>query len=110
MGVASNIQIKLPERRVEGRGRVHSAPWSRNGANRISTAFRLNGALKWCMVPRSSRSNVRGGLSSSFEQICDRFNRDTLNYRAEKKSWYVVARKFFLLLLNFSAWPCLGAA
>ena len=32
------------------------------------------------------------------------------NYRAEKKSWYVVARNLFLLLLNFSAWPCLGAA
>ena len=31
-------------------------------------------------------------------------------YRAEKKSWYVVARNFFLLLLNFSAWPFLGAA
>ena len=31
-------------------------------------------------------------------------------YRAEKKSWYVVARNLFLLLLNFSAWPCLGAA
>ena len=31
-------------------------------------------------------------------------------YRAEKKSWYVVARNFFLLLLNFSAWPCPGAA
>ena len=31
-------------------------------------------------------------------------------YRAEKKSWYVVARNFFLLLLNFSAWPCLCAA
>ena len=31
-------------------------------------------------------------------------------YRAEKKSWYVVARNVYLLLLNFSAWPCLGAA
>ena len=31
-------------------------------------------------------------------------------YRAEKKSWYVVARNLFLLLLNFSAWPCLCAA
>ena len=31
-------------------------------------------------------------------------------YRAEKKSWYVVARNVFLLLLNFSGWPCLGAA
>ena len=31
-------------------------------------------------------------------------------YRAEKKSWYVVARNVFLLLLNFSAWPCLGPA
>ena len=35
---------------------------------------------------------------------------NTLIYRAEKKSWYVVARNFFLLLLNFSAWPCLGPA
>ena len=33
-----------------------------------------------------------------------------LLYRAEKKSWYVVARNFFLLLLNFSARPCMGAA
>ena len=33
-----------------------------------------------------------------------------LTYRAEKKSWYVVARNLFLLLLNFSAWLCLGAA
>ena len=32
------------------------------------------------------------------------------NYRAEKKSWFVVARNFFLLLLNLSAWPYLGAA
>ena len=31
-------------------------------------------------------------------------------YRAEKKSWYVVARNFFLLLLNLSAWSCLVAA
>ena len=31
-------------------------------------------------------------------------------YRAEKKSWYVVARNFFLLFLNFSAWTCLGPA
>ena len=31
-------------------------------------------------------------------------------YRAEKKSCYVVARNFFLLLLNFFARPCLGAA
>ena len=31
-------------------------------------------------------------------------------YRAEKKSWYVVAGNFFLLFHNFSAWPCLGPA
>ena len=31
-------------------------------------------------------------------------------YRVEKMSWYVVARNFVLLLLNFSAWPCLRAA
>ena len=31
-------------------------------------------------------------------------------YRARKKGLYVVARNFFLLLLNFSAWPCLAVA
>ena len=31
-------------------------------------------------------------------------------YRAEKKSLYVVARNLLLLLLNFSASPCLGPA
>ena len=31
-------------------------------------------------------------------------------YRARNKGLYMVARSFFLLLLNFSAWPCLGAA
>ena len=33
-----------------------------------------------------------------------------LVYKAEKKSWYVVARFFFLALLSFSAWPCLAVA
>ena len=37
-------------------------------------------------------------------------NENIQMYRAEKKSWYVVARNFFLLLLNFSAWPCLAVA
>ena len=41
---------------------------------------------------------------------CPATVRTDVMYRAEKKSWYVVARNFFLLLLNFSAWPCLGAA
>ena len=36
---------------------------------------------------------VRGGLAP---------------YRARKKGLYVVARKFFLLLLNFSAWLLLN--
>ena len=31
-------------------------------------------------------------------------------YRGGNKGLYVVARNFFLVLLNFSAWPCLGAA
>ena len=31
-------------------------------------------------------------------------------YRGENKGLYVVARNFFLLLLNCSAWPCLGPA
>ena len=32
------------------------------------------------------------------------------NVQKLAKSWYVVARNFFLLLLEFSAWPCLGPA
>ena len=31
-------------------------------------------------------------------------------YREANKGLYVVARNFFLLLLNYSAWPCLGPA
>ena len=31
-------------------------------------------------------------------------------YRAEKKSWYMVARYFFLALLSFSVWPCPAVA
>ena len=31
-------------------------------------------------------------------------------YRAPGKCLYVVARNFFLLLLNSSDWPCLGPA
>ena len=31
-------------------------------------------------------------------------------YRGGNKGLYVVARNFFLLLLNCSAWPCLGPA
>ena len=31
-------------------------------------------------------------------------------YRGENKGLYGVARNFFLLLLNCSAWPCLGLA
>ena len=31
-------------------------------------------------------------------------------YRGGNKGLYVVARNFFLLLLDYSAWPCLGPA
>ena len=31
-------------------------------------------------------------------------------YRDRRKGLYVVARNFILLLLNFSAWPCLAVA
>ena len=33
-----------------------------------------------------------------------------ITYREVNKGLYMVARNFFLLLLNFSAWPCLGPA
>ena len=35
---------------------------------------------------------------------------DAMVYREVNKGLYVVARNFFLLLLNCSAWPCLGPA
>ena len=31
-------------------------------------------------------------------------------YKDLLKGWYVVARNFFLLLLNCSGWPCLAVA
>ena len=37
-------------------------------------------------------------------------NLNCLLYRARNKGLCVVARNFFLLLLNCSAWPCLAAA
>ena len=36
--------------------------------------------------------------------------RTFIKYRDRLKGLYVVARNFFLLLLNFSAWPCLAVA
>ena len=32
------------------------------------------------------------------------------SYRDRLKGLYIVARNFFLLLLHFSAWPCLAVA
>ena len=63
-------------------------------------------------VPRPTRERDEGHsllLTMNVEGIRVRRGEDC-SYRAEKKSWYVVARNFFLLLLNFSAWPCLGPA
>ena len=57
-------------------------------------------------VGNTTRETKRGGLSIN---LCLRPQAWAV-YRGEKKSWYVVARNFFLLLLNFSAWPCLGPA
>ena len=51
------------------------------------------------------------GMSTRYEPI---FTIQSLNvdahYRDRLKGLYVVARNFFLLLLNFSAWPCLAVA
>ena len=40
----------------------------------------------------------------------DNFVKVRQKYRDRLKGLYVVARNFFLLLLNFSAWPCLAVA
>ena len=56
-----------------------------------------------CVIPHCMLHHViTQPIFQLFSHIC--------TYRTEKKFWYVVARNFFLLLLNFSAWPCLGPA
>ena len=55
------------------------------------------------ILPRRPRDDDQAARARPAEQ-------SSSLYRAEKKSWYVVARNFFLPLLNFSAWPCLAVA
>ena len=37
------------------------------------------------------------------------FPTEEKEYRDQLKKWYVVARNFFLLFLDFSAWPCFAS-
>ena len=51
-------------------------------------------------------------LGQSYQRKQQRVGRsgNRFLYRDRLKGLYVVARNFFLLLLNFSAWPCLAVA
>ena len=49
----------------------------------------------WCLV-------------ANFTDVAQRH--DSSIYRDRLKGWFVVARNFFLLLLNCSAWHCLAVA
>ena len=55
----------------------------------------------------SNNERVRERVSAHTEERFGIPTEDNL-YRAEKKGWYMVARYFFLVLLSFSAWPCLA--
>ena len=77
--------------------------------NRPSTSPRpyIEKELKTTRKPQFTyRRTTKSAQSFSAKQnFSTRYVLGNLEYRAEKKSWYVVARNFFLLLINFSAWP-----
>ena len=64
------------------------------------------------------RDPILNDRRRSFIQKLSRANEETdgqnigaiSEYRDRLKGLYVVARNFFLLLLNISAWPCLAVA
>ena len=68
----------------------------------------LSIAMQQSQEHSNAERRIRGELH--VKQPQEGFQNLLLHYRAEKKSWYVVARNVFLLLLNLSAWPCLGPA
>ena len=55
--------------------------------------------LPYLLLPVHQRGNIQWGILLV-----------ECNYWVRLKGSYVVARIFFLVLLNYSAWPCLGPA
>ena len=103
-GEAGAMRVRCENATVWPGGQWHSLP--------IGLACAASGGLIKRGVPRPTRETSEGHsllLTMNVEGIRVRRGEDC-SYRAEKKSWYVVARNFFLLLLNCSAWPCLGPA
>ena len=95
----------------------------RTGDNGVSRASSFSGE-KWMREQKKERhSKVAriGKLAKAaentderelggFQSITHSLRLTSFLYRAHGKCSYVVARNFFQLLLNCSAWPCLGPA
>ena len=96
-GSATATAAAAPEEAVTSEEELVKSPKS----PKSSSSFPLEGSSEETKEALQLLSGQEGGLNTGNGMIM---------YRAEKKSWYVVARNFFLLLLNFSPWPCLGAA
>ena len=66
---------------------------------KFDEAFRVR------VVGASTSSQTDEGGTAIFRKISS-----LKIYRDRLKRWFVVARNFFLLLRDFSAWPCQGPA
>ena len=79
-----------------------------------STEMQLNTLARLRESPMCSRAQVTQPSPRIYLHICMVYKRhreiETTEARGENKGLYVVARNFFLLLLNCSDWPCLGPA
>ena len=116
-GVNPFFAISPSERRKEG---LTTAPYSRFGA----AASLATSANPWDIAAAEERerewmganekSGRMDGLTEQGEEDRvregDGGRRKKILYRDRLKGLYMVARNFFLLLLNCSAWPCLGFA
>ena len=67
----------------------------------------LKRASEWAEIPFICWRNAQHRMT---DILCGLLREVVHMYRARNKGLYVVARNFFLLLLNSCAWPCLAVA
>ena len=72
--------------------------------NRKISTFPLDSGIRVSPVLPSSQVRSVPTVAQAVKKLLSKL------YRGENKGLYMVVRNCFLLLLNFSAWPCLGAA
>ena len=91
--------------------------WSRSQPREIATVTKIIlyhlslSSYRVSRVEGRSLGGTEGGQQKSSGSNVLTLTRSVKHtYRDRLKGLYVVARNFFLLLLNFSAWPCLAVA